>query len=291
MQVHRINLKPSQQHPITSDPRVRVRARGVVRVYIALHNNQYRQTGSTPWVYPQLGVQKSLQFIGGAHDAWVFRNHSRLGSSSTRNKAPGIQQRARGRPSQPGARQRKERRVTPKAGHGLVETAEAERLDVYLRSLRYVQPNSYLVSDAGGINVAVSRRYSDSPGGLAKPTTILLQHQDAEGVGAVSSMFSVRQKKTTKNDTSIFGAMGIGKFTRSTLDDSTCIAEYQPGLGEGAEKLSDTETEKLDAQFKVGMPVCLQPAWLTTATLHSTHPRRRDGHQQEPHRFAVARLQ
>ena len=37
----------------------------------------------------------------------------------------------------------------------LVETAEAERLDMYLRSLRYVQPNSYLVSDAGGVNVGV----------------------------------------------------------------------------------------------------------------------------------------
>ena len=116
----------------------------------------------------------------------------------------------------------------------------------------------------------------------------IVKHQDGDGVGAASSMCSVRRKKTMKNNTSIFGAMGIGKLTRSTLDDRTCIAGYQPGVGEGAEKLSDAE--KLDTAFKVGMLLCLQLLWPTTATPHSTHPRKRDDHKQEPHRLAVVRL-
>ena len=56
--------------------------------------------------------------IGGARNACVFGVHSRLGSSSTRNKVPGIPHRATARLTQPGARQREGRRVTPKAGHG-----------------------------------------------------------------------------------------------------------------------------------------------------------------------------
>ena len=110
IQVGRINLKLSQQQrPSTGHSRVRVRVRclavsatlipraGVgtwcgIRVYTAVNNNQYKQTGSTPWVYPQLGVRKNFQFVGGARNACVLGVHSRLGSSSARNKAPGIPQ-------------------------------------------------------------------------------------------------------------------------------------------------------------------------------------------------------
>ena len=42
-----------------------------------------------------------------------------------------------------------------------------------------------------------------SPGGLGKPTTILLEQQDADGIGDVSSMCSVRQKNTMRNNTRI----------------------------------------------------------------------------------------
>ena len=58
-------------------------------------------------------------------------------------------------PPNPGQDNAKEGVSYPKRATVLVETAEAERLDMYLRSLRYVQPNSYLVSDAGGVNVGV----------------------------------------------------------------------------------------------------------------------------------------
>ena len=40
-----------------------------------------------------------------------------------------------------------------------------------------------------------------SPGGLAKPTTILLQQQDAGCVGDVSPICSFRQKNAMKNNT------------------------------------------------------------------------------------------
>ena len=38
---------------------------------------------------------------------------------------------------------------------GLVETAEAERLELFLRSIRYVQSNSYLSSVVGGVDAGI----------------------------------------------------------------------------------------------------------------------------------------
>ena len=43
----------------------------------------------------------------------------------------------------------------PRRAMGLVETAEAERLELFLRSIRYVQSNSYLSSVVGGVDAGI----------------------------------------------------------------------------------------------------------------------------------------
>ena len=43
----------------------------------------------------------------------------------------------------------------PRWATRLVETAEAGRLDMYLRSVWYIQPNSYLGSVVGGVGADV----------------------------------------------------------------------------------------------------------------------------------------
>ena len=106
--------------------------------------------GSAPWAYAQLGVRKTFQCNCGARNACVFGVHSRLRSSSTRQKAQGIPPQVTARPTQPGARQREGPRVTLT---GVVETAEAERLEMYLRSVRNMPPNSFLASVVGRVDV------------------------------------------------------------------------------------------------------------------------------------------
>ena len=63
-------------------------------------------------------------------------------------------------------------------------------------------------------------------------------------------MCSVRQN--TMQNTRIFGGIGnsFWNFARSSLDDSTYkyMAKYEPGFGEGAGELSNTN--QLDPPFK-----------------------------------------
>ena len=100
-------------------------------------------------------------------------------------------------PLNPGQDNAKDGVSHPRRATRLVETAEAERLEMYLRSARYTQPNNYLVSVVGGADDGFRRRYLDSCRLADWPSPRpLLQQQDADGVGHVSSLSSVRQRKT-----------------------------------------------------------------------------------------------
>ena len=65
-------------------------------------------------------------------------------------------------PLNPGQDNAKDGVSHPRRATRLVETAEAERLEMYLRSARYTQPNNYLVSVVGGADDGFRRRYLDS---------------------------------------------------------------------------------------------------------------------------------
>ena len=162
--------------------------------------------GSAPWAYAQLGVRKTFQCNCGARNACVFGVHSRLRSSSTRQKAQGIPPQVTARPTQPGARQREGPRVTLT---GVVETAEAERLEMYLRSVWCMQPKTVtwypllvFVFD-GGIQIRVAWRIGQAHDRALIATTTA----GSRWCRYVSAMWLVR--KNTMKNTIIFGAIGI----------------------------------------------------------------------------------